>query len=275
MRPSWIAVVAPLLVAAPAAAQVYVPIPVTGYTDDVIADAVGVSSATTTAAFDFDSGVGRVLFEQGYQTGGSANGLSSNGLIVTSPSRVYQLGPITGNNSLRITQSRPTGTLTLVTPVRDAALSILLADGDGRSPQDGGDSSTVTVAWSNGQTSTYPYTAYDWGRHAGTFGPAAGEAIGGLDRVRRFGGQLDDFGVTFSIYYFDLYLGADPNYLAGALTESLTFAWPGTYVGFPITHEVMGLSGATAVPEPSALALLAAGAGLAACWRRASRWRVA
>lgn len=258
MRTNLIAVAAIVGVVAPAAAQVYVPIPVTGYTQDVIADAGETPSVTTTAAFDqgFEPFNNNVLFEQGYNSGGSSNGLPPNGTIVTSANRIYQLGPINGNNSLRITQSNPTGTISLVTPARDAALSLLLAAGNG------GGSNTLTVNWSNGQASTYPYTAYDWGV-PGTLGPNSGTAIGGLDRADRSTGQNSVFnGELLSLFYYDVDLTADANYQAGAFVNSISFAWPGNSNVPFLTLNVMGLSGATAVPEPSAL-LLTAAAGLA------------
>jgi hypothetical protein len=181
----------------------------------------------------------------------------------------YQLGPITGNNSLFITQTNPIGTLTLVTPVREAAISLLLASGNGNGPDHGGDSSTLAVNWSNGQTSTFPYTAYDWGKHIGTIGPNAGTAIGGLDRIDRSSGLLNDGGSTLSLYYYDIDLTADVNYQAGALIDSVSPMWPqnASFPSAALTLNVMGLSGATTVPEPSTL-LLTAAAGVAAVFTR-------
>ena len=95
MRQNRIAAVAALIFTAPAAAQVYVPIPVSGYSQDVIADAVGAASATTTIGFDSDpnnsTNLQNVFFQQGYNTGGSSNGVPANGAIITSASRAYQL----------------------------------------------------------------------------------------------------------------------------------------------------------------------------------------
>jgi hypothetical protein len=268
MRANWIAVAAIVGVVGPAAGQVYIPIPVTGYTQDVIADAVGTASSTTTAAFD--NGIGapdnNVLFEQGYAGGiGSAgNGLPSNGAIVTSANRSYQLGPISGSNSLRITNSTGAGTLVLATPAREAALSLLLANA-------GGSPGLVTVNWSDGQSSTFPYTAYDWFQNGAT-GPNSGVAMGGLGRVDRQTGvpSANDASEQpppkFAIYYYDIDLTGDANYQAGALIDSLTFPWP---TGFSLTVvNVMGVSGSVVpIPEPSSL-LLTAAAGLAGIFAR-------
>lgn len=275
MRPNWMAVVNVMALATPVTAQVYVPIPVTGYTQGVIADAVGLSSATTTAAVDygFEPANNNVFVEQGYSYSGvSANGIPANGTIITSATRTYQLGSITGNNSLQITPPKPTGTLTLVTPARDAALSILLTGGDAMTAGNVGLPGGVAINWSDGQSSTYTYTLYDWWDN-NQFGTPPGVAIGGLNRVDRSTGLPTslDMGVqpapTFAIYYFDIDLNVDANYQAGALVDSLTFQLPGSTNDTYLTLNVMGLSGATSVPEPSTLTLLSAVAALA-LWRR-------
>jgi hypothetical protein len=149
MRSNRIAVMAIVAFTAPTAAQVYIPIPVTGYTQDVIADAGGTAIATTTTQFDsppLDTS-SWVLYEQGYNTAFPTLGVPPSGSIVTSPTRSYQLDPIDGNNSLQLisaSDSTPpgpvvlSGTLTLVNPERYTALSLLLADGAGKQPSQGG-----------------------------------------------------------------------------------------------------------------------------------------
>ncbi|HEY1380171.1 MAG TPA: PEP-CTERM sorting domain-containing protein [Gemmataceae bacterium] len=280
---SRLAVAAAVLVAAagPLAAQVFTPIPVTGYTQDVIADAGNpLPSLTTTSPFDLypttmQNGPGYVLYQQGFNPSFPTRGVPANGLIVTSATRSYQLGPINGNNSLHLfsngtAASTVSGALTLVAPARYAALSLLLADGNGRQPSQGGYPGTLAVNWSNGNSTAYPYTVYDWFLLSGTPGPNSGVAIGGLDRVTRdFSSSFENSTTDPRLYYYDIDLTADPNYLAGALIDSVTAT--GTQTGTALENtNIMGLSGATAVPEPSALALagLAAG-GLA--WRRGRR----
>jgi hypothetical protein len=253
--------------AAPATAQVYVPIPVTGYTQDVIADAVGTASGTTTSAFDQGSGnANNVFFEQGYAggTGSGGNGLPPDGAIITSANRSYQLGPISGNNSLRLSSSTPFGTLTLATPAREAALSLLLSGSVSGS-------GTFTVNWSDGQdTTVYVFPGYDWWEN-GPSGTPPSVAIGGLGRVDRTTGVPSSLDQSvqpppvFAIYYADFNVTRDAHYQAGALIDSLTFPFPGGG-----TLNVMGVSGATVVPEPSSLALLAAAAGAGVARRR---WR--
>jgi hypothetical protein len=272
MRAYQNAVITVVALAAPAAAQVYVPIPVIGYTKDVIADATGTPSGTTTAAFDGGvaspgSADDNVYFAQGYNTGGSSNGLPPSGLIVSSANRTYQLGPVSGNNSLRITNSTGSGTLNLTTPARDAALSLLLASGSGG----GSSAGNVTVNWSDGQSSSFSYRIYDWWQNGPT-STNAQVAVGGLDRVDRQTGVQNSVDLslipppTFAIYYYDIDLTGDANYQSGAMIDSLTFPWP-SGAGSTLVLNVMGLSGATSVPEPSGLFLFGAAMGFA-LWRR-------
>ena len=275
MRANWLAASAAVAFIAPAAAQVYVPIPVAGYTQDVIADAGGAALATTTAPFDGTTSdnpsVTHVLYQQGYNSAFPTLGVPSGGTIVTSPTRSYQLGPITGNNALQLIggPSGASGTLTLVTPARDAALSLLLADGVGVQPSQGGWPYMLAVNWSSGNTTDYGYTSYDWVLSSGTPGPNAGVAIAGLDRANRGTGVPDDNTTNPVLFYYDINLSVDPNYLAGALIDSVTAIRQPSSSG-PLADNILGLSGATSVPEPSALALLGATAGFAV-WRRRRR----
>jgi hypothetical protein len=279
MRANWLAVACGLILAASAQAQVYVPIPVTGYTQDVIADAGGTAIATTTTNFDEPalqtSQFSYVLYQQGYNTAFPSLGVPSTGSIITSPTRSYQLGPISGNNSLQLIdpgsfgQPVPSGTLTLATPAPYAALSLLLADGVGHQPPNGYPG-TLAVNWSNGSTMDYTYIVYDWFLlFGGTPGPNSGFAITGLDRAARTTGTPDNNTTDPRLYYYDIDLSADPNYLAGSLIDSVTAIRQPGNPGSDTTN-IMGLSGATAVPEPSTFGLLGAAASLAV-WRRQRR----
>jgi hypothetical protein len=279
MRTNWLAVAAVIAVAAPAAAQVYTPIPVTGFTQDVIADAGGTALATTTTQFDAGPNETQnwVLYQQGYNTAFPTLGIPASGSIVTSPSRLYQLGPINGNNSLQLINPNPleggptvlSGTLSLTIPTRYAALSLLLADGQGRQPSNGGFPGTLAVNWSDGNTTDYAYVVYDWFLLSGTPGPNSGVATSGLDRATRRTGAPDNNMTNPVLFYYDIDLSADSNYLAGALIDSVTAIRQPGFQASDVTN-VMGLSGATSVPEPSTLALCGAAAGLA-LWLRPSR----
>jgi hypothetical protein len=129
------------------------------------------------------------------------------------------------------------------------------------------------VNWSNGNTSDYPYTVYDWFLLTGTPGPNSGVAIAGLDRAIRRTGVPDNNMTNPALFYYDIDLSADPNYLAGALIESVTAMRQPGNDGVDITN-LMGLSGATSVPEPSALLLtISAGAVAIIGRRRPAQWR--
>jgi hypothetical protein len=249
----------------------------------VIADAGGTVSATTTTSFDEAPGqsgqYSYVLYQQGYNTAFPSLGVPATGSITTSPARAYQLGPINGNNSLQLLYPGSynlgtpvlSGTLNLVTPARYAALSLLLADGVGGQPPHGFPG-TLAVNWSNGNVTGYAYTVYDWFDYSGgTPGPNSGFAITGLDRADRGTGAPKNSTTDPRLYYYDIDLSADPNYLAGALINSVT-AIRQSGNDTEDTTNIMGLSGSvTPIPEPSTLALVAAAGALVGGYRRVRR----
>lgn len=284
MRALWLAAFAATGLASPATAQVFSPVPVMGFTRDVIADASGFGPPlSVTAGFhshftNSQDAFGFALYQQGFNAAFPARGVPADGSVVTSPTRSYQLGPASGNNSLQLYNygaGQPvnlTGTLALVTPARYASLSLLLADGLGRQPSQGGYPGTLTVNWSNGNAAAYPYTTYDWFLVSGTPGPNSGVAIGALDRIffgQNYSYSIDNNTTDPRLFYYDFDLSADPNYLAEALVTSVT-ATRGPLVPAGTVTNIMGLSGAVTVPEPSTLLLAANGAAVlfATCSRK-------
>jgi hypothetical protein len=272
MRTHWLAALALFVLALPAAAQIFIPIPVTGFNQDVIADAGGTAQATTTAGFDGSASAGDVyyvLYQQGFNTTQPTAGLPANGLIVPGATRSYQMGPITGNNSLQLNSSNPNGTLTLPTPADYSQLSVLLADGNGTRTSPGA-LGNLLVNWSNGNTTTTNFVVFDWFPLTSVSAPS-GIAINVMTRVLRNSGTFDNSGAGPVLFYYDIDLSGDPNQLAGALVDSVAFSWPGLQtVGGEITN-IMGLSGIPSVPEPSTFALVGA-AGCLAFRRFATRW---
>ena len=75
-----------------------------------------------------------------------------------------------------------------------------------------------------------------------------------------------------SLYYYDVDLSADANYQAGALIDGITVMWPGGSGESFVTLNVMGLSGATSVPEPSVF-LMTGSVGFIAFFLRCARRR--
>ncbi|MBF9141103.1 T9SS type A sorting domain-containing protein [Hymenobacter properus] len=150
-----------------------VPLVVTGYTADVVADGTGAASARTTADFD---GASYALMTVGYTNPAgtsSTSGLPASGLITSAntPGLTFQLAAYTANNSLRINTTSGTGTLTVTTPRTAGDIYVLASSGSGVSTM------VVTVTFTDGTTQVFPAsTVSDW------YG-GSGAAIIGLGRV--------------------------------------------------------------------------------------------
>lgn len=169
-------------------AQEYQPLPVaSGYNADVIANGTGAVLTTTThgvdalysyIATDFKATSSSAAITYGVPVSGVINSLVTSGLS-------YQLGPLTGNNSLRLgTATTLTGTLTLTTPKPVVTLYILGVTGGG--------SGTVSGVVTFTDNSTQPFTNLsvgDW------YGGSSAAAIG-LGRVNRSDNGLDNGGGT-------------------------------------------------------------------------------
>ncbi|MBO2012705.1 fibronectin type III domain-containing protein, partial [Hymenobacter negativus] len=149
-----------------------VPVAVTGYNADVVADGNGAASARTTADFD---GVSYALMTLGYTNPAgvaSTVGLPTSGLIssTTTSGLTFQLAAYTANNSLRLLTAG-TGALTLTTPRTAGDIYVLASSGSGTSTV------AVTVTFTDGTTQVFPATTVgDW------FG-GTGAAIAGIGRV--------------------------------------------------------------------------------------------
>jgi len=149
-----------------------VPVAVTGYTADVVADGTGAASARTTADFD---GVSYALMTLGYTNPSGATstvGLPVSGLInsANTSGLSFQLAAYTANNSLRIVTAS-SGALTLTTPRTAGDIYVLASSGSGTSTV------AVTVTFTDGTTQVFPATTVgDW------FG-GTGAAIAGIGRV--------------------------------------------------------------------------------------------
>ncbi|MFD2720683.1 fibronectin type III domain-containing protein [Hymenobacter monticola] len=150
-----------------------VPLVVTGYTADVVADGTGAASARTTTDFD---GASYALMAVGYTNpAGTAatSGLPASGLITSASTAglTFQLAAYTANNSLRLATTGGAGTLTVTTPRTAGDLYVLASSGSGTSTM------VVTVTFTDGTTQVFPATTVgDW--YGGT-----GAAIIGLGRV--------------------------------------------------------------------------------------------
>jgi hypothetical protein len=149
-----------------------VPVAVTGYTADVVADGTGAAAARTSLDFD---GVSYALMTVGYTNPAgmvATSGLPASGLISSASTSglTFQLAAYTANNSLRLATAG-TGALTFTTPRSAGDLYVLASSGSGTSTM------VVTVTFTDGTTQVFPATSVnDW--FNGT-----GAAIVGLGRV--------------------------------------------------------------------------------------------
>ncbi|MGI4863209.1 MAG: gliding motility-associated C-terminal domain-containing protein [Janthinobacterium lividum] len=159
------------------AQTVYAPVPITGYTQDVIANGPGAVSASTT--IDMDNGaVGNrfnfVAADFVSPTGATpVNALANTGIVnsLATPGITYKLGPYGANNSLRLTTSGTTGTLTFTIPQSAGYVYLLGASGNGAS------TFTATVVFTDGTSQVFTgRTLADW------FG-GANPVIQGVGRV--------------------------------------------------------------------------------------------
>ncbi|MCO6148611.1 T9SS type A sorting domain-containing protein [Flavobacterium sp. NRK1] len=156
----------------------------TGLNADVIADGVGSVISSTTIDID---GVNYNYVAVGFQATASATpityGVPANGFIASAvgstPGLTYQLAPLTGNNSLRLPTTAPTGTITFATPLAVNTLYMLAVTGSGAGTV------TAVVNFSDATSQTFTGVAVaDW------FG-GSNYAIQGIGRVNRTTNALE------------------------------------------------------------------------------------
>jgi hypothetical protein len=169
-------------------AQDYQPMPIaSGLNADVIANGVGAANTSTTHTVDADDYVYMATNFQ--QTAASALppvGLPTSGVInsivTTTPGLTYQLGPLSGNNALRLDATTTTGTVTFTTPTPVNTLYMLGATGNGPA------SVTVLVNFSDGTSQSFANTVVpDW-----FFITTPAPAITGFGRLGRTSNVLDN-----------------------------------------------------------------------------------
>ena len=133
-------------------AQTYTPITVSGFNEDVIAEAMP-ATTTTSISMDFQN---HVQYSQAFATAaGIAGGIANSGTIV-SGTRTYQLAAFNGNNNYHVTTTAPQ-TMTLATPARYSKLSIIGFSTEGSS------TISVTVNFTNGTNTVFPnINVQDW-----------------------------------------------------------------------------------------------------------------
>jgi hypothetical protein len=144
------------------------PVPVTGYSADVICD----KDPQARVAQPFNSGT-FAWFESGAvdDNGTQHNDGLPAGLTfvsATSSSVTYQLQPANAKNVLQLGAGQ-TGTLTLTTPTAYQTLYVIASSGDGM-PSSVGDGS---ITFADGSTQAFSYNTFDWCNGPGGLHPEA------------------------------------------------------------------------------------------------------
>jgi hypothetical protein len=247
----------------PTPVAAFTPIAATGYNQNMIISTAS-GSANITATIDGGTTKqGNTFYETGVNPNASAAGVPHAGVFSSEndPNHVFQLQPNGAgqNDAVMLDQVNTTGALTLTTPARYSALSLLVAGGNG------GATIGYTAHYAGGATQTGTFNIPDW------FGntPFAWDANGRVSLNPDGSINTTDFNATFSQNPRMLQVDLTPTDTVDAL-QSINFTWQGT-VGNGDEDAIFGISG-TAVPEPSSLALLSLGAvGLVVRRRRAAR----
>ncbi|HEY7117040.1 MAG TPA: PEP-CTERM sorting domain-containing protein [Tepidisphaeraceae bacterium] len=242
-----------------------VPIPVSGFNQDIIVD-TGAAAPQNVVTATMDDGTvqtgglftGNTWYQVGYNTAAPATGLPAGVVTVSAadPTVTFRLAPANGNNALMLdtTGSGASGSLVLTAPARYTALTVLTSTGNGAGTL------IPTLHYSNGAAdkTLATITSGDW------FGGSP-VAYTGSGRVDVSDGSFNSVGTDNPrIYQVNIDLagqGADQNPIS-----SISFAFTGSD---PNTHTaIYGLSG-SAVPEPGSVGVL--GLLLGAALTRRSR----
>lgn len=149
-----------LLLAKPAWGQVYTPVAVTGFNQDVVAEGSG-SSALSTTSQEMDAVpisnfvmCTREFADANSFSPGGIYGLPDDGLLTTTD-RSFQFASFSGNNVLYLFPTEE-GTLTLTTPARFSHLSLLALSTEGAS------TIQVRFTFSDGSQQTENKPIFDW-----------------------------------------------------------------------------------------------------------------
>lgn len=213
----------------------YVPVPLTGFTQDAIAEAGPNSISTTTQAVDGASS-NKVMYTAAFRTiaGIGGGGLPDNGLFTTGADS-YQLAPYNGNNALYVKRNE-TFSLDLVTPSSFSGLRLVALSTEGTSLLN------ITITFTDNSTAAFTNLSLsDW--FSGTTNVIA-QGIGRCDRSAGPVYNADGYPTNPRIYYLQLNLACqDIAKLVSRITvANVTTA--GSNAPFPNTV-VLGLSGVT------------------------------
>lgn len=174
----------------------FVPVAVTGYNADVVANGAGTATSSTTADVD---GAGYAFMTADFNPLGALPTafMPPNNMVysVATSGVAFQLAPYTANNSLRLTTTG-SGTLTFSTAQAASEIYLLGVSGSGAS------AATITVTFTDASTQTFTAVAFpDW------YG-GANFAIRGLGRVNTTSNGIDNNPSDPRLYEIKLSLSA-------------------------------------------------------------------
>ncbi len=222
---------------------VYTPVPVTGFTDDVVANIPG--PANQSANNDMDGGNAPVRYcflTQNYRNPagqGPTTFLPATGFFNSAATLglSFQLADYNANNTLRI-KGTGAGTLTFVTP--RAARVLYLLGGAGNS-QHGNTLFIATINFTDGSTQIFNNHFFtDW------FGMLDVVALQGVSRVNFDNNQIENSSTNPSLYQKQLLI-LPANY--GKLIQSITIVKPDVLATLNVLAVSAG-SGCTTAPAP-------------------------
>jgi hypothetical protein len=229
-----------LFVSSFALAQNYQKMPIqSGFNEDVIANGIGTSLSSTTGILDGDS---YVFVAKDFQATATSTpityGVPTDGIInsvvTTTPGLSYQIGNLSGPNSLRLSNAIPTATMTFATPKAAFTLYMLATGGSGASTL------TVTVNFSDGTNQQFTgVSVADWYN-------ATGFAVQGLGRINRTNDTLDAAsGTNPRMYQIPLAIDAANQ---AKLIQSVTLTKTTTTAAFPNIFAFSADAYSTCVP---------------------------
>ncbi len=224
-----------LLISWPRLSAQYAPVPLTGFTQDAVAEAGPNSISTTSMAVDGASS-NKVMYTAAFRAlaGIGGGGLPDNGLF-TNGADNYQLAPYTGNNALYVKRNE-TFSLDLAVPAAYSGLRLVALSTEGTSLLN------ITLTFSDNSIATFAnLTLSDW------FNGTTNLVAQGFGRCDRSAGPVynaDGYSTNPRLYYLQLNLAcADIAKPVRSITiANVTTA--GSNAPFPNTV-VMGLSGIT------------------------------
>jgi hypothetical protein len=189
------------------ASAIYIPVSLTGFNADVVADVQGNAMGSTNNDVD---GVNYVFMTQSYNPLGSSympiNGVV-NSVVATTPGLTFQLASYTANNSLRLSGTT-TGSLSLLVPQAAQTVFVLGATGSGTS------TATITITFTDLTTQVFSsQVTPDWYN-------GANFAIQGLGRTNRNTNTIENSTTNPRLYQTKLDI-LPANY--GKTIQSVTF----------------------------------------------------